>query len=121
MEHPQGRQYRPAGGAVLQSRRSEQGQELDHADSNHKIRYALTATGSGGWPSVARVKSVGAYFHAEMSIPKSRMTAYKNAGIKVFLFTGKNESDYAKMAALEPYGMVVNDVQRFQIWRNSQI
>ena len=48
-------------------------------------------------------------------------TAYKNAGIKVFLFTGKNESDYAKMAALEPYGVVVNDVQRFQIWRNSQI
>jgi hypothetical protein len=28
--------------------------KLDHADSKHKIRYALTATGSGGWPSVAR-------------------------------------------------------------------
>ena len=95
--------------------------KLDHADSRHKIRYALTATGSGGWPSVARVKSVGTYFHAEMSIPQSRMTAYKKAGIKVFLFTGKNESDYAKMAALEPYGVVVNDVQRFQIWRNSQV
>jgi len=94
--------------------------KLDHADPNHKIKYALTATGSGGWPSVARVKSVGTYFHAELSIPKSRMTAYKKAGIKVFLFTGKNESDYKKMAKLEPYGVVVNDVKRFQIWRNSQ-
>jgi glycerophosphoryl diester phosphodiesterase len=94
--------------------------KLDAADPNHKIKYALTATGSGGWPSVARVKSVGTYFHAELSIPKSRMTAYKKAGIKVFLFTGKNESDYAKMAKLKPYGVVVNDVKRFQTWRNSQ-
>jgi hypothetical protein len=38
----------------------------------------------------------------------------------VFLFTGKNESDYAKMAKLKPYGVVVNDVKRFQTWRNSQ-
>jgi glycerophosphoryl diester phosphodiesterase len=94
--------------------------KLDKADRNHKIKYALTATGNGGWPSVARVKSVGTYFHAELSIPKSRMTAYKKAGIKVFLFTGKTKSDYAKMAKLEPYGVVVNDVKKFQTWRDSQ-
>jgi len=95
--------------------------KLDAADPNHKIKYALVATGSGGWPSVNRVKSVGSYFHAGLSLPKSRMTAYKKAGIKVFLFTGKNESDYRKMAKLDPYGVVVNDVHKFQVWRAKQI
>jgi len=95
--------------------------KLDAADRNHKIKYALVATGSGGWSSVNRVKSVGSYFHAGLSLPKSRMTAYKKAGIKVFLFTGKNESDYRKMAKLDPYGVVVNDVHKFQVWRAKQI
>lgn len=94
--------------------------KLDAADPNHKINYALTSTGSGGWPSVAKVKSVGSYFHADLSISASRMKTYKNAGIKVFLFTGKTESDYKKMAALDPYGVVVNDVAKFQTWRNKQ-
>jgi len=58
--------------------------------------------------------------HAELSLPSSKMKTYKKAGIKVFLFTGKNESDYKKMAKLDPYGVVVNDVARFQTWRNSQ-
>jgi glycerophosphoryl diester phosphodiesterase len=94
--------------------------KLDAADPNHKINYALTSTGSAGWPSVAKVKSVGTYFHADLSISASRMKTYKNAGIKVFLFTGKTESDYKKMAALDPYGVVVNDVAKFQTWRNKQ-
>jgi glycerophosphoryl diester phosphodiesterase len=94
--------------------------KLDKADSQHKIIYALTTTGSGGWPSVSKVKSVGTYLHAELSLPASKMKTYKKAGIKVFLFTGKNESDYKKMAARDPYGVVVNDVARFQTWRNSQ-
>ena len=38
-----------------------------------------------------------------------------------FLWTGKSRSDYKKMAALEPYGVVVNDVEKFQAWRKSQI
>ena len=94
--------------------------KLDKADSQHKIIYALTTIGSGGWPSVSKVKSVGSYLHAELSLPASKMKAYKKAGIKVFLFTGMNESDYKKMAARDPYGVVVNDVARFQTWRNSQ-
>jgi glycerophosphoryl diester phosphodiesterase len=94
--------------------------KLDAADSKHKIKYALVSTGSGGWPSVAKVKSVGTYFHAELSISSSRMKTYKNAGIKVFLFTGKTKSDYKRMAALDPYGVVVNDVAKFQAWRNTQ-
>ncbi len=93
--------------------------KLDAADSKHKIKYALVSTGSGGWPSVSKVKSVGTYFHAELSISSSQMRTYKNAGIKVFLFTGKNETDYARMAALNPYGVVVDDVQRFQTWRDA--
>ena len=94
--------------------------KLDKADPKHKIIYALTTIGSGGWPSVSKVKSVGKYLHAELSLPKSKMKAYKKAGIKVFLFTGKTVSDYKKMAKLNPYGVVVNDVAKFQKWRNSQ-
>ena len=94
--------------------------KLDKADPKHKIIYALTTIGSGGWPSVSKVKSVGKYLHAELSLPKSKMKAYKKAGIKVFLFTGKTVSDYKKMAALDPYGVVVNDVAKFQHWRKTQ-
>jgi glycerophosphoryl diester phosphodiesterase len=94
--------------------------KLDKADPKHKIKYALVATGSGGWPSVSKVKSVGSYFHAGLSISSSRMKTYKNAGIKVFLFTGKTKSDYKRMAALDPYGVVVNDVAKFQAWRDTQ-
>jgi glycerophosphoryl diester phosphodiesterase len=94
--------------------------KLDAADRSHKIKYALVTAGSGGWPSVSKVKSVGTYLHAELSIPASRMRTYKKAGIKVFLWTGKSKSDYKKMAALDPYGVVVNDVAKFQAWRNSQ-
>ena len=95
--------------------------KLDAADRSHKINYALVTAGSGGWPSVSKVKSVGTYLHAEKSIPASRMRTYKRAGIKVFLWTGKSKSDYKKMAALEPYGVVVNNVEKFQAWRKSQI
>ena len=94
--------------------------KLDAADRSHKINYALVTAGSGGWPSVSKVKSVGTYLHAELSIPASRMRTYKRAGIKVFLWTGKSKSDYRKMAALEPYGVVVNNVEKFQAWRDSQ-
>jgi glycerophosphoryl diester phosphodiesterase len=95
--------------------------KLDAADRKHKIKYALVTTGSGGWPSVSKVKSVGTYLHAELSIPASRMRTYKKAGIKVFLWTGKSKSDYKKMAALEPYGVVVDNVEKFQRWRKTQI
>jgi glycerophosphoryl diester phosphodiesterase len=95
--------------------------KLDAADRSHKINYALVTAGSGGWPSVSKVKSVGNYLHAELSIPASRMRTYKRAGIRVFLWTGKSKSDYKKMAALDPFGVVVNDVEKFQAWRKSQI
>ncbi len=95
--------------------------KLDRADSSRRINYALTTTGAAGWPSVSTVKSVGKYFHARLSsFPPAVMRAYKDAGIKVFLFTGKTESDYAKMAKLNPYGVVVDDVARFQTWRDTQ-
>ena len=94
--------------------------KLDKADPKHKINYALTTTGAAGWPSVSTVKSVGKYLHARLELPASRMRAYKKAGIKVFLFTGKTVSDYAKMAKLNPYGVVVDDVARFQTWRDTQ-
>jgi hypothetical protein len=45
---------------------------------------------------------------------------YKKAGIKVFLYSAKTVSDYRKMAALDPFGVVVDDVAKFQAWRNRQ-
>ena len=71
-------------------------------------------------PSVSKVKSVGTYFHAGLSISKSQVSTYQANGIKVFMFTGKNEDDYATMAARNPYGVVVDDSERFQKWRNQQ-
>jgi glycerophosphoryl diester phosphodiesterase len=94
--------------------------KLDAADPNHKIKYALVCTGSDGWPSVSKVKSVGTYFHAGLSISSSRMSTYKDAGIKVFLFTGRTVDDYKRMGALNPYGVVVDDVEKFQAWRDTQ-
>jgi glycerophosphoryl diester phosphodiesterase len=93
--------------------------KLDKADPNHRIKYALVTSGAGGWPSVSKVKSVGTYLHAELSIPAKEMRKYKRAGIKVFLYTGKTKSDYQRMAALDPYGVVVNNVAKFQAWRNT--
>jgi glycerophosphoryl diester phosphodiesterase len=94
--------------------------KLDAADPNHKIKYALVSTGADGWPSVSKVKIVGTYFHAGLSISSSQMRTYKNAGIKVFLFTGKDVDDYERMAALNPYGVVVDNVAKFQAWRDTQ-
>jgi glycerophosphoryl diester phosphodiesterase len=94
--------------------------KLDAADPYHKLKYALVTTGASGWPSVSTVKSVGTYVHARLDIPSSVMRSYKNAGIRVFLFTGRTTSDYERMAKLNPYGVVVDNVAKFQAWRDSQ-
>jgi hypothetical protein len=91
---------------------------LDAVDPNHKISYALITTGTGGWPSVSAIMKVGTAVHAKLTIPAQVARSYRLAGIKVFVFTGKNESDDAKMIALQPYGVVVDDVGRFQKWRD---
>ena len=119
MEHDQVLQC-PAGSAV-RLWCTEQGKEAGQrptAGTRSTMRW--WSSGSGGWPSVSKVKSVGTYFHAELSIPASRMRTYKNAGIRVFLWTGKTKSDYTRMAKLNPYGVVVNDVAKFQAWRDTQ-
>src|SRR5215204_1544858 len=94
--------------------------KLDAADTSHRISYARITSGGGGWPSVSELKQTGTSVHAHMSIPASVMSTYKAGGLKVFLFTAKNESDYEKMAKLNPYGVVVDDVGRFQRWRDAQ-
>jgi len=94
--------------------------KLDAADPYHKLKYALVTSGTSGWPSVSTVKSVGTYVHARLDIPSSVMSSYKNAGIRVFLFTGRTTSDYERMAKLNPYGVVVDNVAKFQAWRDSQ-
>ena len=43
------------------------------------------------------------------------MRTYKNAGIKVFLFTGKDVDDYERMAALNP------TVWSSITWRSSRL
>ena len=94
---------------------------LDRADSSRSINYALSTGGDGGWPSVSRVKSFGTYLYAKKSIPASQMRTYKNNGIRVILWTGNDVEDYKDMAALEPYGVIVDDVQEFQAWRKGLI
>ena len=94
--------------------------KLDAADPYHKISYARITSGGSGWPSVATLKKTGNSVHANKSIPASVMRSYKAGGLKVYLFTGKNERDYARMASLRPYAVVVDDVGRFQRWRDAQ-
>jgi glycerophosphoryl diester phosphodiesterase len=93
---------------------------LDRADKTYSINYAFVTLGTGGrWPSVSFIRSVGTSVHARLEIPRSVMAKYQAAHISVYLFTGKNESDYRKMVKLGPYGVVVDDVGRFERWRDS--
>jgi glycerophosphoryl diester phosphodiesterase len=97
--------------------------DQDRADSSRSINYALSTDGAGGWPSVERVKSFGTFLYASKSIPKSQMDLYKANpnNIKVILWTGNDPDDYVQMTALEPYGVIVNDVEEFQDWRDDQV
>jgi glycerophosphoryl diester phosphodiesterase len=93
--------------------------KLDAADSTHSISYALGNLGNSRWPSVSAIKKIGTVIHAKLTIPASVVRTYQDANIKVLVFTARNESDYAKMITLEPDGVVVNDIARFQRWRDA--
>jgi glycerophosphoryl diester phosphodiesterase len=97
--------------------------DQDRADSSRSINYALSTDGAGGWPSPERVRSFGIYLYASKSIPPSQMELYKRPeyGIRVILWTGNDVPDYEQMTALEPYGVIVDDVKDFQDWRRDQI
>ncbi len=93
--------------------------KLDAADPTHKISYALGTSGTGGWPSASTIKETGTAVYAKFTIPADVVRSYRRANIKVFLYTSTNASQDAKMIALQPYGVVVNDVARFQRWRDA--
>ena len=93
--------------------------KLDAADPGHKISYALATSGAGGWPSASMIKQTGSAVYAKLTVPARVARSYRQANIKLFLFTGSNEADDAKMIALQPYAVVVNDVARFQRWRDT--
>jgi glycerophosphoryl diester phosphodiesterase len=92
----------------------------DAADPNYRLTYSTVITGSSGWPSATWVKSYGTQVDVHLSVPASVVSSYKAAGIPVFIFTGKTEADYVKMTNLNPYGVVVDDVARFERWRDAQ-
>jgi hypothetical protein len=92
---------------------------LEVADTKRKISYALITTGTNGWPSVATIKKVGTAVHAKLTIPVDVARSYRLANIKVYLFTAETESQAAKMIALRPYAVVVDDLARFQNWRDA--
>ena len=93
--------------------------KLDVADASHRLSYALITLGTNGWPSASTIKKVATAVHAKLTIPADVARSHREAGIKVFLFTSRNESDNAKMIALQPYAVVVNDMARFQRWRDA--
>jgi glycerophosphoryl diester phosphodiesterase len=92
--------------------------KLDAADPSHKISYALIISGAHNWPSVTTIKKIAPAVHARLTIPADVARSYQLANIKLFLYTSRNASDDAKMVALQPYGVVVDDVARFQHWRD---
>ena len=95
--------------------------KLDVADRKHAISYAMGTSGTGGWPSVSTIKKVGTAVNAKLTIPADVARSYRQANIKVYLFTGRNTSEDAKMIALQPYAVVVDDVGQFQSWRDAAI
>ena len=94
--------------------------KLDEADGSHRISYALSTRGTGGWPSASAIKNTANAVYAKLKIPVTVARRYRRANIKVFLSPGKNEADYRKMMARKPYAVVVNNVARFQRWRDHQ-
>ena len=76
--------------------------------------------GTGGWPSVSAIKKIGTAVHAKLTIRSNVVRTYQEANIKVFVFTARNESDYVKMITSQVHGVVVNDVPRFQRWRDTK-
>jgi len=94
--------------------------KLDEADLSHRISYAFSTRGTDRWPSVSAIKNTATAVYAKLTIPVTVARSYRQANIKVFLSTGKNEADYAEMMAREPYAVVVNNVARFQRWRDNQ-
>ena len=89
----------------------------DAADPYHRLDYALITVGVPGWPTVSTIKSTGTAVHAALYVPADVVQTYQQANIRVFVFTGRDEADYAKMVAKKPYGVVVDDVARFNRWR----
>jgi glycerophosphoryl diester phosphodiesterase len=92
----------------------------DAADPNYRLTYSTVITGTSGWPSASWVKANGTQVDVHLSVPASVVRSYKAAGIPVFVFTGKTEADYARMTRLNPTGVVVDDIARFQRWRDAQ-
>jgi hypothetical protein len=66
------------------------------------------------------IKNTANAVYAKLTIPVTVARRYRRANIKVFLSPGKNEADYRKMMARKPYAVVVNNVARFQRWRDHQ-
>jgi glycerophosphoryl diester phosphodiesterase len=93
--------------------------KLDTADTDHRVSYALITPGADGWPSASVIKQAATAVHAPVGIPVSVALSYRQANIKVFLYTGRDEADYADMMGRKPYAVVVDDVARFQRWRDA--
>jgi glycerophosphoryl diester phosphodiesterase len=93
--------------------------KLDADDPHHRLSYALGTSGAGGWPSVSTIKRVGTAVHAKLTIPADIARSYRLANIKVFLYTARTRSDQARMIALQPHGVVIDDLARFQDWRDA--
>lgn len=92
--------------------------KLDEADPSHRISYAFSTRGLDRWPRASVIKNTANVVYAKLTIPVTVARRYRRANIKVFLSPGKNEADYRKMRARKPYAVVVNNVARFQRWRD---
>lgn len=111
----------PAGSMLIGTKSSVDGMQkvkrLDAADTSHRLRYGYVTTGE---PSVAYVKSVGPHLIIEDDISKAKVAHYQAYGLKVYLWVGKNEADYASMVGKSPDGVSVDDAKRYQEWLVSQ-
>lgn len=109
--------HAPAGSLVAGSKSRIPGilivKKLDANNPDYRLRYGYETSGE---PSVAYVKSVGPYLVIEKDISKARVAYYRSNGLKVYLWTGKTEADYASMLNKNPDGVIVDDAKRYQEW-----
>jgi glycerophosphoryl diester phosphodiesterase len=93
--------------------------KFDTADTIYQLQYGLEASSP---PTVAYVKAVGYNLHIDFtSVTAAQVKTYREWGLRVYLWTGQNESDYKSMLAKKPTGVIVDDAKRYQAWIGTQV
>lgn len=94
--------------------------KLDAADPAHRLSYSLIVSSARPYSTVAAAKAVGPVIEVSQYLPAAVLARYRAAGLRLDIWTGRSEADYARITALRPDGIVVDDVARYRRWAADQ-